>query len=516
MSKLVQRTAIEEVAKRLKLRAMMSPIDLKELMFDKQYLAFTSPKKRIVILCSRRAGKTTGCLLKMVNTVKTTHNITIAYVTVNKSMAKRILWPNLKRVLDEQKISYKANNVELTITTTSGSMIYLLGAKDDSAKETIRGMSLYTCFIDEAQYFRDYLASMITEVIEPALLDYDGQLFMIGTPGPLKEGVFYHTYTHGADLSPEEYEEFKFKKWEAHHWTFMDNYHLATKSGKSMDKIYQDLLEEKQMKETDATFRREYKGEWVEDTDSLVFKFDRKINTYSYDDITFDKSYEYIMGIDLGFNDASAIAILAYSHKDPVVYLVEEWLQDKVDITTIAQAVKELNKKYNCISRVCDEGGLGKLVAEEMRTRHGINIVAAEKSEKLTFIEFFNAASIRGKFKAFPGAVFGEDSRKLHWMKTRQNKFIINPSFHSDMCDAVLYAFRECRSYIQEVEIKEDKTTEEYLKKQEEDIKNKIINKLHSSGDDIFEQEIINDLDGDDIIGSHQRMNSMRYIIDMD
>ena len=54
-----------------------------------------------------------------------------------------------------------------------------------------------------------------------------------------------------------------------------------------------------------------------------------------------------------------------------------------------------------------------------------------------------------GRFKAKKNSRFAEDSYKVQidWDKTTPDKIHVKDSFHSDIIDAVLYAFRESPAY---------------------------------------------------------------------
>jgi hypothetical protein len=204
--------------------------------------------------------------------------------------------------------------------------------------------------------------------------------------------------------------------------------------------------------ESDASYQRETFGLWVEDEDSLVYKFQKSSNIVSA--LPPSNELTYIFGIDIGYNDADAIAVLGYHAKEKHVYLVEEKIVRKQDITSLVQDVKKLQTKYEPVKMVMDAGALGKKIQEEILQRHGLNIEAAEKTRKVEFIELLNDDFRTGKFKTLPGTVFEEDCMLLQW--DRESK-IRNPEkpkvsdvYHSDITDAVLYGWRECRHFLAE------------------------------------------------------------------
>jgi hypothetical protein len=116
--------------------------------------------------------------------------------------------------------------------------------------------------------------------------------------------------------------------------------------------------------------------------------------------------------------------------------------------------IQEYKDLYNPIRMVMDAGALGKKIQEELRFRHGLNLEAAEKTRKVEFIELLNDDLRTEKFKAFKGSLFEEDCMLVQWDKDSRlrnpERPKISDTYHSDICDAVLYAWRECRHYMSE------------------------------------------------------------------
>ena len=72
------------------------------------------------------------------------------------------------------------------------------------------------------------------------------------------------------------------------------------------------------------------------------------------------------------------------------------------------------------------------------------------------------------KFKSFKNSLFEEDCMLVQWDKDSKirnpEKPKISDTYHSDICDAVLYAWRECRHYLSEKPEKRPKRdSEEYM-----------------------------------------------------
>jgi hypothetical protein len=129
-----------------------------------------------------------------------------------------------------------------------------------------------------------------------------------------------------------------------------------------------------------------------------------------------------------------------------------------------------LQEKYKPIKMVMDAGALGKKIQEEIRMRHGVLAEAADKHRKFEFIKLMNDDLRTGKFKAYNGSRFEQDCFLVQWdHDVKAGKLKISDSYHTDIGDAVLYAWRECRHYFQlEQVVKPKPHTFDYIKALEE------------------------------------------------
>jgi hypothetical protein len=230
----------------------------------------------------------------------------------------------------------------------------------------------------------------------------------------------------------------------------------------------------------------------VKDADSLVLKFDKSKNTY------LDAPPEdliYVFGIDIGWKDSDSISVLGYSEFSREVYLVEEDIADKQDITGLVEKVKKLEAKYKPVKMVMDAGALGKKIQEEIRQRHGIAVHAAEKSRKLEFLELLNDDLRNGLFKSYSGSRFEEDSYLVQWDHSIPGKSRISTSYHSDALDSTLYAWRECRHFLYKAsEPKPIPGTDTYMDALEAQEAEKLERKMQEAREAAQDGEIWSDL----------------------
>jgi hypothetical protein len=417
------------------IRVGNATLNLSEFLFPKQLVAVEDSSPFKIFLCSRRAGKSTGISTDLIKTALETPQCTSLYVTGARSDAKKIVWAEVKRLNDQKGYGGVPNESELAMNMRNGSVIRLAGAKDDASIEKIRGQMppIKKAYIDEAQNIRDgLLRKLVDDVLEPALLDYDGCLVLAGTPPPVPSGYFVELLSN--------------PHWGVHKWTFFDNPFIAIKSKRTHQQLLDRVLKRRGVTVEDPAIRREFFGELATDTHSLVYQYNAVINHYISLPVS---TYTYILGVDLGFHDADALAVLAWSDASKVTYVVEELVTAKQGITELVEQITGLKKKYDISKIVMDTGGLGKKISEEIIRRYKIPIQPAEKTRKFEYIELMNAALRTGQLMAKDNSLFAQDSYKVEWDrdKTKPDKKVISDRFHSDICEAVLYAWRESYSF---------------------------------------------------------------------
>lgn len=393
-----------------------------------------------------------GIAADLIDTASKTPSAASLYITLSRLNAKRILWPDLLKINQEYGLGGRPHETELTLTFPNGHVIYLSGAKDKSEVEKYRGFPLKKVYIDEVQSFRAYVSELVDDVLAKSLYDFNGSLALTGTPPPIPVGYF-HECVHNP-------------QWSRHSWNMLQNPFLKIKSGRDpMEMILEDC---KRMGVTidDPRIQRECFGKWTVDTNSLVFRWSEANH---YDRAPDAHTWSYVVGVDVGWSDSDALAVLGWCEKGPEAYLVEESVKAKQGITELAAEIDRLVRKYEPVSVVMDTGGLGKKIAEEMTKRYGLPIKPAEKTRKYEYIELTNDALRTRRLLAKRDSQFAQDSFLLEWDKDKStgDKLVVSDAFHSDITDALLYAYREAIHWLH---VPEDRPVKrgspEYFEKQ--------------------------------------------------
>lgn len=434
---------LDELAREALKRLNAIPFTLAEFSddFPKQLAFISDPSRFALACCSRRAGKTIGCVADLVHTALVNPGVAVLYATLTRKLAERIIWDPLKSLIEVYGIDAKVDEGDLTIRFPNRSVIYLSGAKDKQEVAKYLGYPLKLVYIDEAQSFRPYLKELIDDAIAPTLIDYAGSLRLMGTPAPVPVGYFY-------DLTQNP-------QWSRHAWTLLDNPHLRRKSGRDPMDLVIEECHRRGVTLDDPGIRRHFFGEWTVDSNALVFRW----QPHNHFDEKPTAALRHVVGVDLGYSDADAIAVLGWDPQDAThkTFLVEEIVKNKQGITDLAEMIRRVVDRYSPLAVVVDAGGLGKKIVAEMQTRFSLPVTEAKKSDKFAHIELVNDALRTGSLMARKDSQFVQDSFLLEWDRDKSNgdRRVVSDAFHSDIADAVLYAFRESLGWLSKAPIKE-------------------------------------------------------------
>lgn len=401
--------------------------------FPAQNAFVEDPARYIDAQCSRRAGKSNGLVLRFLKTMEKHPKSQCLYLSLTQDSAREILWPVLQEMNEKYQLGCVFTESKLEMKHPNGSKLKLMGADLKNFIKRLKGRKYPGVGIDEAQDFGSHLQSLIDDVLTPSIADYaDGWLALTGTPGPVPQGYFFDVTQNG-------------KYGYSHHqWTLMQNPHMP-----QPELFLADLKAKREWKDDNPTLLREWQNKWVLDVESLWVRYNEKINHYQELPREAPHKWNYILGVDIGYNDADAIAVLAWSDTCPTTYLVEEVITKKQGLSALIAQIDATQKKYDAYKIVMDEGGLGKKMAEDIRQRFGCPIEPADKAHKQSNVEFLNDYLRLGRFKAKSSSRFALDSYlvQIDWDKSTPSRIVVKKKPHSDIIDAVLYAFRESYSY---------------------------------------------------------------------
>lgn len=450
---------LQALAKTAKQRQERSRrLDADAVLFGPQNRFIRDPAKLKAAVCSRRAGKSHGLAFQMVEWAMAHDMSIVPYITLTRDNAKNIIWPAIASVCKNAgiEIETKANTGDILFPHNK-SKIILRGCDDRNQIEKLRGPKYPGAVIDEAQGFGSYILELIEDVLEPATMDYDGQILVTGTPNAVCAGPFHDICT-GIQ-----------KGWSVHTWTMRENPHLPDPEGWLKRK-----MEQKGWGFDNPTYLREYCGLWVQDSDSLVYSV-KPFNLVDTPELEAARDWSYGLGIDVGFNDPTAFCVVAYSESLGLVKVLESYQEAELLPVDVASHVRELESRYGFEFIVVDSGGIGKPYLESLKREHHIGAKHAQKTEKAAAIGALNSdlASARIQIVHSANQDLVEQMKMLQWEeKSRlRNQPKEDRRTPNHICDAFLYAHRECMHHMPEWEENDPPPgTDAYWQKIEEEM----------------------------------------------
>lgn len=406
--------------------------DIEQFLFKEQLALARDPARFATAVCSVRAGKTTTCAADLIDTCHKMPGTTQLYITLARSSAKRIIWPDLHKINREYELGGIPNESDLSLKFPHlDSIIYCSGASDQAEIEKFRGLShVALIYVDESQAFRAFIKELVEDILIKRLYDTNGRLRLIGTPGAVPGGYFYD-----ASQSPE---------WSHHGWTLHSNPWIERSSEKTVAELIAQDCARKGVTLDDPSIQRECFGRWVLDTNSLLLQYEPERN--HYDTLPRGK-YIYILGMDFGFEDADAFSVLGWREDSPDTYLFEEIIAPKQTYEQMLANFEHLTKKYEIAKVMADPGGGGKKLIESLKQRYPIPMHPADKQGKIANYGLLNNALRTGRFFAKRDSRFAQDCNLLERDRDKSTPEKTVVKGHSDSVDSVLYAFRESPAY---------------------------------------------------------------------
>ena len=439
---------------------------MKSGLFEKQKLYINDSSKRKASLCSRRAGKTHSVSYSLLEALEESIQGDCAYIGLTRGHAKKVMFNHLLKIKKKYGYPLEENRSDLTFTwTNTGNTLYITGAAKEDDTEKLRGLKLKKIVLDEVASFKSHINYLIDEVLEPTTIDLDGSIELIGTPSanPLDDNLFYRATTN------------KESGWSVHKWTILDNVYIPHAA-----KWLEQYRERKGWDIDNPIYQREWLGLWSRDTSILIYKYDEARN--GIDSLPSGYVWTYVLGVDLGFDDAFAISVLAFSFELPqYVFLCDDFKSPGLIPSKMAGKIIEYRDKYKPTSIVADTGGLGKAIVEEFKTKYRILVEKADKTEKLANIEIVNGDLISGHFKLLKTSETVKEMKTHQWDAEKKNKEDDRTENHN--ADAALYAFRKCKQHLSKPKEEQAKFgTPEYFEREanrmmDETVKN-ITNKM--------------------------------------
>jgi hypothetical protein len=430
--------AIEEILSSRRLKAQVPSIRSAIFKTQNNFLNDISPLK--ALWCTRRSAKSYTGGIGLFEAGYDAPGSSALYIGLTKNSARGIMWKDVLKDID-RKFSLDAdfNETRLEMTLPNGSVTYLTGVDaDETEMEKLLGKKYRRIVIDEAASFSVDLRKLIYGILKPAIADYRGDIWLMGTSGDITQGLYFDI-TQGIEPG-----------WSLHEWSAHDNPYVARQWQEELDEIerLRPLFKQTNL------YKQWYLNQWVIDSNKLVYWFERTRNSYSVLPFYPKGDWQYVLGVDLGYSpDPSAFCVVAFHENDKCLYVLESEKKLSMDVTDVANRIKEFEARFSFQRVVID--GSNKQAVQEMQNRHGLALDAADKRGKADFIQIMNAEFVQQKIKVF--APKNEDLitewAKLVW-ETEGDRIVFprkeHARFANHLCDAALYAWRFWYPYLSE------------------------------------------------------------------
>lgn len=404
---------------------------VRRALHPKQRCFARDRSRRVAAHCGRRSGKSTGIAGKFFLAALEHPGETSVFIAISAARANDIIGRAL-RILG-RAIGWEARQTsragQLYWVFPNGHKLWVAGCKNKSEAEKFRGDPYCGSAVDEADSLRGHLQYLVEDVLEPALLDYDGWLTLTGTPGVTPAGYF-HDVTTGSNGQ---------RRWATYHWTCLDNPFLRDPAG-----WLRRRREELGLDETSPTYRREWLGEWIADLDSLVYSYDYSRNATADRLDLSSPDWRFVIGVDLGVIDATALVAGAYQLGVPDLHLLESQSWPGLSPSGAYARVMEWRQRYPNARIVADTGGLGKAFVTEWSERFGLWVEPARKIDLLGQVAFVNGLLRSGVVRLhLPGCrSLAHEWSQLPWDETRKGHDESYPDHESDAARYCLLAMR--------------------------------------------------------------------------
>lgn len=408
----------------------------------KQLAFFSNPAKAKAIIGGRQSGKTYGVALWLVECWDRYPGATSAYITKTAKAASRRCWPLLIKICKEFKIRVKLNHQDLLMTFSNGYSIWCTGCKDKNECDKIRGEAngFQRIAVDEPATFTDELLEyLLTEAVDPTLMQTMGDLVLSGTPGPIPAGFWY-------DICHK-------MGWHVATFTCLDNPHLPDPQG-----YIDELLRKYGYTLSTPKVMREIFAQWVLDTEALVYIQSMAIfvERNGYHDLPTTRPFDFVtLGIDFGYEpDPCAFAIAGSWWNRRDIWIPVSYTRERLTPDLITQEARKLRKEWSVNRIIVDAGGGGKTTAKAMELSYGVTVEATPKGEKRPKIDTMRGGLNSGAIRVH---LIGAQELVAEYQTILWNE---DKSKHHELCsdhnaDAAIQACMPHRQYALDFELPE-------------------------------------------------------------
>lgn len=434
--------------------------------------------------CPRRAGKSYAIVATILAKAEENPGTRYLILCRNLKYARQNFWINSEGggaapggVIDQiakHRLQCSTNLTSMSWTHANGSVGQISGVEDLEQAEKLRGApaEVDIVFLDEMAMFNPAVVDQLfNSILLPGLSTRHGRMVVAGTPGKIAAGLWYEasclesrtqdgkpTCRRWDDDDPARADA----EWVLFNWRMQDNVSNPDKSP------WDYALKIKKLRgwsDDNPAWVREYLGEWVIDASSLIFNFAEyrsRPNWVTWNAPDLDPElgpWTCVAGLDYGYEDDTAICVLAYSAK----------LDQVFNLYNVKKPHLLFQQTVALLTEVRDRFGVSVFVADtnqknmtESFMEMGFSMAYAEKRNKFDYIEKINSDFKEGRIKILRGSELDKELCELTYnldkgvgatdadrkaYLARLGKLEPTAGQSNHLSDALLYGFRHCYHY---------------------------------------------------------------------
>ena len=388
--------------------------------------------KKILVCCSRRAGKSFFCAGAIVKSALKNSGSRIIYINLTFKNAVKQIWDNVIKASEAVGLQIdKSSKNDGEIEWVNGSSLRIKGNSNNAEADTLRGESKVSLVVIDEAFHQKNMEYAINEVIMPFLADLGDKATILCTGTPPR---IPHTYMEKLWSND--------KTWRHYHWTAENNPHVP-----DFEKFIEEVCKAKGLTKDAPFIQREYYGViGAYDTEAMVFK-----NYQSYTELpTSFTANRIAIGCDWGFSDYNSIITVAYNTQSGEAYVIEE---KKFNKATVSEIIAEVKRSYEAaknrfgiddIQILCDTNE--QSITYELYANQHLPAYNAYKYDKASAIAQLSDWLRSGKIKVNANDIYLKDEFERTLYKRDEDDSILpeidDDIFHPDAIMALLYASR--------------------------------------------------------------------------
>ncbi len=435
-----------------------------------QLSALRSKAQNLILMCSRRAGKSfLCCALLAMTAVHSPGASSSLYLALTKGQASKIFRKIWKPLCRKWKLctSKEHNETELTTTFPNGATVQFGGTDDLRHVQSLLGdsMACGMAIIDECQSDPGLIEALVTDILGPMLdettrdLPAPGRLVLAGTVPAVASGYFWETWVKNYDENTQEAKQDS--AWHPIGWGRADNPHETFFEARLAAYCHKYGLSA-----TDPIVQRNWYGKRVFDTNATAYKYDRSRNGYQYQP---DSTYKedqfppglvrvaqtpagcdcFAIGLDpAASSDRFSIVLWGWSSQSPRgIWHVGEWSTERAANALESQYLAVIEawvRKYNVVSIIWDPGGASTTKDPAFLSEYKLVIEPAKKGKgsKKARVDRLKDLLGTGRAHIMIGSALETDLQNAMFDPEKRaiGKFEWTAACHPDVADAATYA----------------------------------------------------------------------------